>query len=85
MDSKYLKTIEMYIFSDKLANVYIRNYVKGDRSKFMVKNGVQFYRGVVLQPYYNCIDVLTHNIECVCIFKQRGDIKRLIYNSPLLG
>lgn len=42
MDSKYLKTIEMYIFSDKLANVYIRNYVEGDRPKFMVKNGVQF-------------------------------------------
>lgn len=42
VDSKYLKTIEMYIFSDKLANVYIRNYVKGDRPKFMVKSGVQF-------------------------------------------
>ena len=72
VDSKYLKTIEMYIFSDKLANVYIRNYVEGDMSKFMVKNGVQFYRGVVFQSHYNCIYDLTHNIECVCIFKQRG-------------
>lgn len=66
---KYLKTIEIYIFSDKLANVYIRKYVEGDRPKFMVKNGVQFYRGVVFQSHYNCIDELTHNIEHVCIFE----------------
>lgn len=68
VDSKYLKTIEIYIFSDQLARVYIRNYVEGDRAKFMVKNGVQFYRGVVLQDHYNCIRELTGSIENVCIF-----------------
>lgn len=68
VDSKYLKTIEMYIFSDKLANVYIRNYVKGDRPKFMVKSGVQFFRNVVLRGHYNYIRELTDNIENVCIF-----------------
>lgn len=68
MDSKYLKTIEMYIFSDKLANVYIRNYVEGDRPKFMVKSGVQFFRNVVLRGNYGCIRELTDNIENICIF-----------------
>lgn len=64
----FLKTVEIFIFSDELAHVYIRNYVEGDRPKFMVKNGVQFYRGVVLQGHYNCITELTDNIENVCIF-----------------
>ena len=72
MDSKYLKTIEMYIFRDKLANVYIRNYVEGDRPKFMVKNGVQFFRNVVLRGHYGCIYDLTRDIENVSILNKEG-------------
>lgn len=63
-----LKDRRNFYFSDELARVYIRNYVEGDRPKFMVKMAFNFIGGVVLQGHYNCITELTDNIENVCIF-----------------
>lgn len=69
MKDLFKKTIEIYIFNSDVAHVYIRKYCDGDRRKFMVRNGVQFYRDVVLCNRYDCITQLTSGIQNVMIFE----------------